>query len=415
MKQISEMTKDRLKEAVHDMAILTDDGMHPTNALVKVAQSLDLTEDQVRLVGRAYNTAHTADVREKGATILEKLATTPIADCEDAVSRYTNTKTASAEEVAEIYSTHRDVNALKGLSVKVAADLDLQDWVKTASVKKAEPKKEISMKKLLSDQVFLREQVTKLACQADRFKDRLDAALQVLYKYAAKASDEERLAVKLAAVQRFGKEVLDYIEEAVPIETSTSKIASVNPSLMNCVEATIDAGTQLRETVYVLNKTAQCLNRVNAELEKRANPTPSGGGGGFPGKNLLTNYLLFDKVFNKDTGAAPPENPTNVLPSRLVQHGIATPEHKRKMDSIRVKSMLNDMLSNDDIISQYDPDEVYKVFNDLRATAPEVMLRPSTARSFVRETLAKGQLGSYDLNPLMSYEKDLMRNVTRNT
>ena len=86
------------------MAILTDDGMHPTNALVKVAEDLDLTDDQARLVGKAYNTAHTAAIREKGAGILEKLATTPIADCEEAVSKLHTEKTAQEDEIAAIYS-----------------------------------------------------------------------------------------------------------------------------------------------------------------------------------------------------------------------------------------------------------------------------------------------------------------------
>jgi len=413
-KQISQMTKERLKEAVHDMAILTDDGIHPTSALIKVAVSLDLTDDQTRLVGRAYNTAHTADVREKGATILEKLATTPIADCEEAVSRLQTTKTASVDEVADIYKKDKDLQQYRGLAVKVAADFELQDFVKTASVKKAEAEKRFSLEKLFSDKEYLESEISKLAGIAERLKDRLEGTLTVLEKYAKRTSNAVRMATKIAAAQKFGKDILPLIENVLVAEQGDLKVASADESLLNRVEDIYVSAKQLRETIDLLSKVAKCRNKVNEEINKIANPGGGAVGTSFFDPSLWSKVFMVDKmqdVFKKEPKQD--DNIPSVLPSRFVQHGIVTPEHKKSIDSIRMKSMVNDMLSNDDIISQYQPEDVYAVINELKATAPMAMARPSVVRSFVREALAKGNLGSYDLNPLMTYDKDIMRGLNK--
>jgi hypothetical protein len=453
-KTISQNTKDRLKEAVHDLTILVDDGLHPTNALVKVAKSLDLTDDQTRLVGRAYNTAHTSDVREKGAGILEKLATTPIADCEEAVSKLNTTKTASTDEISNIYSTNLDISQLRGLSTKVAEDISLQTC-KLASTKKAEPIKEASLNRLLSDSQLLDLEISKLAGKAETLKDNLNAATVVLKKYASRATDPVLMATKIAAVQQFGKEVLPYLEDCFNVENPTMKLASYDEDLMTRIKKAFEYGQELSETVQLLNKVAQCRNAVNGDIKKKVgtekladdnfnrdlieqqdkanlqkvdasykkkSPAATHHTSAQKGSNkdsllgLLANPALasLKDTFGVNAKQAPDTNSligeqVSLTPS-VVQYGVRTPSHQRTLDSIRIKSVVNDMLSNDDIISQYDPEEVYGVYNELMATAPDAMSRPMVARSFVREALAKGNiLGSYDLNPLMTYDKDIAR------
>jgi len=403
-KQITNITKERLKEAVSDMVILVDEGDHPTSALVKVAKDLKLTDDQTRLVGRAYNTAHTADVREKGASILEKLATTPIADCEKAVTQLHTEKTASCDEIAPIYLTDRKLDPLRGLTTKVAEERQFHEWVKTASPVKPEIQQEHSLKKLLSDIDHLTEAQSKLAGQIDVLKNKFNASVQILEKYAAKSPDEVRLATKLAAVNHFGRAILPYIDKAMPVYEATCKLASADHTLLSVVGDIQTLGEELKQALYLMNKVAQCRAKVEESIKKKVgiekqaviSPTLD---------SLFVKSLMLDKVFPRDTDKTP--TPGNEPPSRFVQHGIVTPDHKRNIDNIRMKSMVNDMLSNDDIISQYDPDEVYRIINDLKATAPEVMNRPMAARSFVRESLSKGTLGTFDLTPLMGYEKGL--------
>ena len=439
------ITKDRLKEAVHDLTILTDEGMHPTPALVKVAQDLNLTADQTRLVGRAFNTAHTATTREQGKNILDKLASTPIADCEGAVAQLSQVKEASP--VADVYLKDRSLDELRGLSGKVAQDLSLQEYVKTASKKdtwqpghrhrhycekygcdgsdcdcdyccQLRKDRSKTAAQLLSDLDYLEGQLGKLAGQAENLKDDLDGALRVLQKQASKLTDSERLALKLAAGQVCSPAVLEAVHAALPVSGTgrNIKVAAVQPPLRELIQDIDHRAGQLSQTIATLNQVAACRNKAAELLQKKTADSSSPNKSPldfesalspitelFSPKSDLARVTHLDRML----GSSAPSDQLD-LQSRFVRHGINTPDHKRKLDSIRMQSAVNDMLSNDDIISQYDPDEVYRVYNELIQTAPTAMERPMIARTFMRETLAKGGLlGSYDLNPLMSYDKDI--------
>jgi len=419
-KQISNNTKELLKEAVHDMAILTDDGMHPTTALVKVAKTYELTPDHTRLVGRAYNTAHTADVREKGAGILEKLETTPIADCEAAVAKLENIKVAAAEEVADIYKKDIDHRLFRGLAVKIAEELDLQDFraqfeekkalLKTAGACLSCEAAKTSVDKLLSDKNFIDGEIKKLAGRCEYLKDQLEASLFVTRKYAATLPPEKLVATKIAAIHKYGKNTIANSDEAFEVTITSTKITGADPALLERCGGIDKLVEEIQQAIEGLNKCGQARNIIESALKKKA-------GVKVANPSALTGNI-FASALNDAGGAlgyevAPVERsrlaPTQTsVPARHIHYGIKTPAHQKTLTGLRTKSIINDMLSNDEIISQYTPEQVFNTYNLLMATAPGAMRRPMVARSFMREALAKGGvLGTYDITPLMSYDKDI--------
>jgi hypothetical protein len=84
------------------------------------------------------------------------------------------------------------------------------------------------------------------------------------------------------------------------------------------------------------------------------------------------------------------------------------PIHDAEMRAIRTKSMLNDMLSNDPIISSYDPDDVRQAFNSLSQLSPTLMTQPGVVRAMLRRMLQQeGVIEPHEATQLTDVEKNL--------
>lgn len=66
------------------------------------------------------------------------------------------------------------------------------------------------------------------------------------------------------------------------------------------------------------------------------------------------------------------------------------PVHRAQMDEVHVKAMLNDFISNDPIISSYDPAEAATAYNSIAQMSPEAAKQPALMRGLLRSTLQKG-------------------------
>lgn len=84
------------------------------------------------------------------------------------------------------------------------------------------------------------------------------------------------------------------------------------------------------------------------------------------------------------------------------------PIHETDMRTIKTKAMLNDMLSNDPIISSYDPDEVRQAYNQMSQLTPEVAAQPSVMRAMLRRLLQQENIiEPHEADQLTSVEKNL--------
>jgi hypothetical protein len=90
---------------------------------------------------------------------------------------------------------------------------------------------------------------------------------------------------------------------------------------------------------------------------------------------------------------------------------LTSPEHEQEMDRARSRFALQDMLSNDETIAGFDPEEVERAYNELGGLAPRAMRQPSLARALLRRHLAQGSLDSHDLEQLLRTEKALKENA----
>ena len=63
------------------------------------------------------------------------------------------------------------------------------------------------------------------------------------------------------------------------------------------------------------------------------------------------------------------------------------PGHEAELTKIRTQAMLSDFMSNDPVISTYDPDEVAGVYNQVVQMAPRSAQQPAVMRGLIRKML----------------------------
>ena len=63
------------------------------------------------------------------------------------------------------------------------------------------------------------------------------------------------------------------------------------------------------------------------------------------------------------------------------------PDHEAELTKIRTQAMLSDFMSNDPVISTYDPDEVTGVYNQVVQMAPRSAQQPAVMRGLIRKML----------------------------
>jgi hypothetical protein len=459
---IKQATKERLQEAVHDMTILHDDGMHPTKALAKIAEEFDLLPEQIRLVGRTFNTAQTNSHRQQGDSLLEKLSSCPIADVESVArtKETTVTKTASATasvKTASVYDTDIDKRVFRDLSGKLKLATFQLAVPQTKTAESTLP----PLSKLASDRDYL------LRCQDDcriksqRFKDTFEKQAGELRTLTKRLNRDEQVTLKLAAIQRFGKEIEPYLYSIIDSDIRTPvKLATVvelEDPLIKKIAKLHQTGQQLIQTLKRFQKVSNCLNIIDGmkaqRLKKTAAVLPltqkyaAAGNSSGAGKNTNNGGSFFDDWRDaaakykkqRESRTTETDNPwlanpagttlqkskalwdiiSNPIPSQEQgyaltlptphqQFGLDTPSQQFKLDKIKVRSMLSDFVNNDEVIGNYSHDDVVSAFNELSETSPEAMKKPAVARVMLREYLAKGSLGTYDLSPLMQYEKQFL-------
>ena len=108
------------------------------------------------------------------------------------------------------------------------------------------------------------------------------------------------------------------------------------------------------------------------------------------------------------TGQAPfyPEWLPNMISDEPAEVGeIMTPEHESKLRKIKLKLMVNDMISNDETLSAYAPAQVIDAVNEITTVAPSAATNKPLMRSLVGRFLQQGgKLDPSEIAQLLSIE-----------
>ena len=89
---------------------------------------------------------------------------------------------------------------------------------------------------------------------------------------------------------------------------------------------------------------------------------------------------------------------------------IGDRQHEDKLRQIQTKTMLNDMVSNDPIISGYEQDRVLDAFNHLNQLAPRALSQRLVAQQMMRKYLEQDSaVDPFDVDQLLEIEKKLQQ------
>jgi hypothetical protein len=86
---------------------------------------------------------------------------------------------------------------------------------------------------------------------------------------------------------------------------------------------------------------------------------------------------------------------------------LSDPQHEANLRNIRTQAMLQDLMSNDPVISGYQPDEVLGAFNELGEVSPRAVDQRLIMQPMLRKRLQQGVLDPFEVDQLLGMEGKL--------
>jgi hypothetical protein len=103
---------------------------------------------------------------------------------------------------------------------------------------------------------------------------------------------------------------------------------------------------------------------------------------------------------------APTYTPSTVYTSPEIVN-MLDPDFDTQMKSIQMSTMITDLMSNDEELSQADPEKVISLYNDIAKLAPTLATEPLAMRGLLRYYIKGGDMDRFELNNIVDLEKKL--------
>ena len=86
---------------------------------------------------------------------------------------------------------------------------------------------------------------------------------------------------------------------------------------------------------------------------------------------------------------------------------LGDPAHEQQLRQIQTQAMLQDLMSNDEVISGYEPDTVTEAFNEISESMPRASNRAAFMRPLLRKRLTQGAMEPFEAAEMANIEKTL--------
>jgi hypothetical protein len=436
-KPMDKQSEDLLvKAAKQVMSYVEADGEHPNDAIIKTAQNLGVDRNMLPLLVQTYNIGRTSyQQNHGGSSILDKQAEFPIARIETIMDRLYPSQPKSAAEVKRASAIDPCYFRPPDFTTPTAQAMTKVAEVKIRTIEEADPGEKIPLK---IGEAFKTADQHKRACEVARrryttTRDNYLGAMGAITEYFKQAS-MFRLPfseVQWNATRQWGSaagHALNYAyKEAGLIEPT----ATGPPSLLRAVDYTAAPYTLIATAIKyaeALVQTAQekAATESTAETQVKEafrpfDPTPDEsssvtspgsillGGNNDPSwgtdksANFLTNMAavgLGSKL--KSVGEGGPSTAEMV---EDVTAQLNDPDHIGQLQQIQTRAMLSDMLQNDEVISGYDPEEVFDAYNELSQLSPRAAQQPMVVRPMLRRRLTQGAMEPFEAQQVADLEK----------
>jgi len=431
--KLTAASEKRIGDALHQVVDLVNDGMHPTDAITKIASEKRIPAGHVRLMVHAYNNGRTVSHLKTANDVVEKAAAFELADCKTILERMfpSEFKTATEKHIESVVSP--DYNRSP------------HDWYNKRADQHAEPvdlKKEWALEKAADYPAQLRDRQALSKTRAlkrdveEAYNRTMKLAYDVAHAIDGVADYFKRTdSLPFSQVHENAKLVL-----GAPGDQLMAKVASENPqfarkqgaphdvdwksepySLIKRALQTFNDFTEARKVLDDLRKTADttieetlrpfvpvCRPGIitgsvwetpspepKQAMEKEAISPVSIGIGG-----MLSGGL--------SAAAKQLQGPTrdDRVQERISE--LSDVEHEQNLRAIQTQAMLQDLMANDPVIGGYDPAQVLAAYNQISQMAPRAASRQLMVQPLLRKYLEQGQaMDPFDIDQMLDAEKKL--------
>lgn len=430
--RMTRQSEERLLNVLESVAgAVTDDG-DPNEAIAKAASEKGVPSGHIHLLVNAYNTGRTTRQRLDHDNVWDKAASFPLADTGDILQRMYPDEIKSASALSRETAVSEDYLVSPIGWVNRLAAAEKQAWARTqelpplvATPPAPNPTDEAAAWRRKEREVG---QLTKAASEAryrtsyalDLTRD-LTGELQAYFKTAKAAPYVE---VRDNCLRLHGdavQPIFTYLEAEQPelAQKRASRITGpAKGHAYDLVERCLEAGEvfqALRDDYHEKQAAAdQAESALYAGAQRPRARHPILGHElqdeetkEAEGKGLFTNMIAkpmgilgnYQDSIHKAQGAE--------LAKQMVKQPKPDPNLDAEMKNIQRKSVIQDLLSGDDVVAGHDPHEVLSAYKDIADVAPISSQKPAIVRDFVRRRLASGQLSYFDIEALTRIEKNL--------
>lgn len=431
-KPLSPQTEAKLMSAVEKTANYVADGLDPNDAIVKAAQDCGISQGAIQLVVHAYNTGRTTKQRLQGQDALEKSAEFALADTDVVLEKlYPQTvKTAAARQLATAVDP--------GYFCSPRAVLGRRDAPVMIKVAAATPATSLpveplaAVKKANASVVQLRRDLEQQRGQLSATRDKFAAAVDALTDYFRRPNAVPLRQVHETAALLYGQPATDLLSHIANGRPGFDKLANVHPrrdddatqAPYTYLGQALALATDVANQRTAFEKQAQAVEQ-QAEVLLRpfvqpslASPSildpvtcsPDGEKQAGLGSGLLgvagTMSLLNDVTGDIAKGVTPRDS-GDMAKSQLAN--LTDPEHEAKLRSLDTQSNLTDLITRDDVLKGYHPEEISEAFNDIVQLSPRIADQKLLLQAALRKRLQQGSLDQFELDQMLGMEDKLRK------
>ena len=442
MSKVKKLDADQEKQitaALTKVADLVRDGNSPDDAIVKVATEKKLPAGYVRLMTNAYNTGQSIGNIRNGETLVEKASSFPLANAVNVLERLFPSAVKTASEIQQATDVSDDYTLSPVYWIQRRDAQEKRADIKSVQENKVAAYPGIADKpgrKAVNKIHKLRKEAEQKRLDTIAAGYRVTGSINELTNYFRKVGHVPMDTAKKYCVAILGDRAGNVLDKAATQAGKLSKTAAHHDP---------DHVVDWEAAPYCLVK--ESLNAVDAYItvkdimdnfEKEAEADAVEIARPFcqpAGKSVITGSV-WDRQSQIKTGGAMPfvlgygaasgvsefMSPIakQMFPPKedelaSVKKKLEAPSHTNKIQAIRTRAMLDDMMANDSVISGYEPDEILQAFNHLSELAPNAVTSSNMlAKSLMRKYLEQGQiLDTFDIDQLLSAENKIKTNSGR--
>jgi len=416
MKTLSKESEDKLLSAIQSVCEEVDGGLEPTAAAVKVANEFQLTPNFIRLVSNGYNTGAVTHQRENGTGILDKLAEVRLVDADEAIKQvYADDETKKDILSQKQASASKSFRAVSKLS-KQASVLPQLPKLEVPAVEQSELLREHQATKAVKQAYAVVEKQKQLIQQKraeyTAAQDSLVGSLGNLAEAVKSSQVWSSADVGRAAESRFGA-AGRAISHFLAIRDPSIKKASAGFKAVDWRQPPF-------AHIAPIVKKAKEVKRLKVEYQKLVKESQQKEVAAFSpfGEKLpqektvllkeavgFLSGLLAGTVPRGIANSAAPKETSQLIEDAELDLSDPDDENIRRLAT--VQTMLSDFTHNDEVISGYEPEDVYNAYNELASLAPRLSTQPAAMRALLRKRLTQGGMEPFETQEVANMEKTI--------